>query len=300
MQYTVTTRILRDTPYQVDILDGIHWLQVPPPEISFGYNGEFTVTCRVEIDSESIQHHRSLDELHMYRTSLQNDDRKSKLAHLASSNIGAIHRDRDNYVEKSGKYKQIGRRFVRNRMGIVGFELIFRVANATQEDQGMFSCAMERVQDKAYVSTWVRQAGVEIKPMVEFLPCEAHSFDKEKEVLNAEAGKETCFRCRGIGFPRPEVSVYRDGVPLMPNSKLLVDRYVNVADGGMAEVTYTFLNPTYEDNGAYECRAEREREQASFPFNLVFVWRPPFLPPLTVNQFSLTILEFNQVVGITD
>ena len=269
MQYLVTTRITREITTKVDILDGIHWIRTPPPTISFGYNGQFTVTCRAEIDSESQS--PSLDELHMYRTYIEREGRNDRWGRLVSVNCGAIHRARDNYVEESGKYKQVGRRFVKRKLGIAVFELVFSVRNATREDQGMYSCAMERLEDTAFVSTWVTQDRLETKPLAEFIPCEAHSFNKERTSLIAESRKETCFRCRGFGYPQPEVAILKKGIPLEVSDKILMDRHVNVADGGLAEVTYTFLDPTYEDNGNYACAVKNQMGEALFPFNFLVV-----------------------------
>ena len=269
MQFLITTRITREVGHFVEVLDGIRWLRVPQATISFGYRGKFTVTCRAEVDSES---RGSLDELHMYRTYIELEDRKTTHGHLVSVNVGAIHRDRDNYVEESGKYKSIARRFVRHHVGITEFEFQFSVLNATREDEGMFTCAMERKHDKSFVSAYVRQGSLNSKPLIEFIPCEAHSFAKTTLALVAEKEKETCFRCRGYALPLPRIGLYKDGKRVKRNAKILFDNHVNVADGGLAEVTYTFLEPTFADAGLYECRVENRKGSAIFNFNFVIAW----------------------------
>ena len=57
--------------------------------------------------------------------------------------------------------------------------------------------------------------------------------------------------------------------PLRNESMLLVDEHVNVPDGGLQEVTYTYLRPSYHDHsGDYRCVAKNSLGEAYVDFRI--------------------------------
>ncbi len=267
MQYQIDVNIDANVPYKRDYMDGIRWVTRPPPTISFGYKGQFEVGCSSILDSESKFF---LDEMHLYRTYLERRKKGHRIGTLTSVKCGTVHRNSNNYLEKSGKYTFEGKRNVMKH-GYVKYHVMLGVRNATREEQGMYTCALERKNDRTYVSSWVRQGNLHTKPFIEFLPCEGGKFNEAKEMLHFLHHKETCFRCRGYGYPLPVISVFKDGKLVRTSQGVIVNHHVNVPDGGLAEVTYTFLNPSYQHAGQYFCSAVNNKGEAGFKFHLVII-----------------------------
>jgi hypothetical protein len=264
MQYQIELKIESDTPFHREYLDGMRWVSKPPPQISFGYHGEFAVECSTILDTESKYF---LDELHLYRTYLERRRKHDRVGKIVSVSCGRVHRGSSNYLEDSGKYTSEGKRDVLKH-GYVKYHVMLGVRNATREEQGMYTCALERKHDRTYVSSWVRQGSLHSKPYVEFLPCEGGKFNHEKEMLHFIKHQETCFRCRGYGYPLPEIKVLKDGEVLQSAKDLIVDQHVNVPDGGLSEITYVFLNPHFRHAGKYECIATNSKGHAFVNFHL--------------------------------
>ena len=53
---------------------------------------------------------------------------------------------------------------------------------------------------------------------------------------------------------------------------LLIDRHVNVPDGGLSEVTYTYLRPHRRHSGDYRCVAENSEGRAYVDFKIEVEW----------------------------
>ena len=103
---------------------------------------------------------------------------------------------------------------------------------------------------------------------IEFLPCEAHMLNEHNDTLYMLLNKESCFRCRGYGYPYASMTMLKDGWPMMPNSNLLIESHLTVAEGGLSEITITLLHPTSVNSGKYECKAENDEGQVSYKFTL--------------------------------
>ena len=240
------------------------------------------VGCVSILDRESHSH---VDELSMYRTRYElrsedatqpnnqrhwdqnhrrNHGRKYNRApeekpqtpngSIVSIGCGRIHKDRNNYVEEAGKYTYIGQRHSLN-YGYFQYEVKLEVENSTVDDQGMYVCSVERRHDRLYTSTLVRHGGLPMNPRVEIFPCEAQRLDSFPFTLYMVRGRPTCLRCRGIGYPIPRLIMHKGKNVLRENRSVSFDSHINVADGGIAEITYTFWNPSGKDSGEYTCFA---------------------------------------------
>ena len=87
--------------------------------------------------------------------------------------------------------------------------------------------------------------------------------DSQTSTLLVHQGETTCVQCRALSDPRPQVTVYhgtvssqstyelgaadRHGGAAYTRSGVGVERYVDVASGGVAVVAYTFPRSTTTD-----------------------------------------------------
>lgn len=265
MQYQVDTKIDIATPYRREKLDGVRWASDVKPAVYFDFEGQFHITCNALLDTESLGF---LDELHLYRTHYNEDRRRHTSRHLVSYSCGMIHRDRDNYSEKGGNHAFTGRRHVLKH-GYIRYHVSLTVSNATRDDQGMYTCALERANDRSYVSSWTQQGETISKPLVELFPCEEHRFNVARRVLHVMEWQETCFRCRAYGYPGARIQVTRDGRRLRSSHTMIVDYHMNVEEGGLEEVTVTLLRPTHIDGGTFECIASNEKGPSKYSFRVI-------------------------------
>ena len=267
MQFQIDTVISAPSTYNINILDGIRWTSEVKPVMSFGYLGSFDITCSAILDTES---NGFLDELNLYRSRYEHH-RKQTSRHLSSGNCGKIHRDRnpDFYSEKAGKYSMSGWRH-EMKHGYLKYHINFTVRNATREDQGMYTCALDRAYDRAYMSSWTQQGQDIEPPLVEFYPCEEHRFNLRRQVLHIMYHQETCFRCRAYGHPgkKKSILILRDDIPMYSSYNRIVDYHNSIAEGGLTEVTVTFLNPSNDDMGAYQCIAKNHHGEDTFDFRI--------------------------------
>ena len=95
-----------------------------------GLQGTLAVSCAVKIESESS---RFTDELNIYRSYLERQPRRpwsgTGTPQLMSANCGKIHKYRDNYMEKAGKYTYQGqRKVISPTAGHVRYEVSFTVS----------------------------------------------------------------------------------------------------------------------------------------------------------------------------
>ena len=194
------------------------------------------------------------------------DGTQTPTINMVSVGCGIIHRDRNNYVEEAGKYMYIGRRDEMD-YGYYRYEIAVKIENSTLDDQGMYVCSVERKHDRLYTSTWVSHGELNVKPLVEIVSCDSQHLDTFPFTLYLTRGRPTCLRCRGIGFPVPTLSMRKGKNVLQENRSLSFDDHMNVADGGIAEITYTFWNPTSKDAGEYTCFAlNKDNYEASATF----------------------------------
>jgi hypothetical protein len=252
-QYQLDTVIDKPTERANETLDGIIWQRAPPSNISF--TPELTVLCEVKLESESS---RFTDELNIYRNYLVNtvgSGGSSGIPQLTSAGCGKIHKDRDNYAEEAGKYTYEGRRRVlTEKRGQVVYEASFKIRSGTQDDIGVYTCAAERARDRTYVSSWVHPQT--FRPVLIFLPCnDATSSNANARLyqVSVVAHRPTCVRCRVYGFRSTPITLTKNTGNVQSSATVLLDSHMNVADGGLNELTVNFLDPTQTDAGQYQC-----------------------------------------------
>ncbi len=159
------------------------------------------------------------------------------------------------------------------------YEVRLRASSAGPDLEGVYQCGIERQQDKLYVIAAVTLRGhlspFPSRPKADLASCEGTNYDALNEHVSLTAGRPTCLRCRGYGFPRPQVGLYnhRDEEVFIPRGQGAVTKYVNVADAGVAEATYTWLRPeaSFPLSGRdfYTCRAANDLAAAAVRFRVL-------------------------------
>ncbi|XP_056132043.1 hemicentin-1 [Lampris incognitus] len=109
----------------------------------------------------------------------------------------------------------------------------------------MLQLPRARVEDSGqYVCTATNSAGQDQKSIllsVYVLPSLKPRLDSESELVTPQVGSSVTLRCEAQGFPKPEVTWYRNGLQLVPGNGVKMDPHqleivgVQLADGG----TYT-------------------------------------------------------------
>lgn len=275
-QYQLDTIIEDQTQNRTEVLDGILWTAIPESIVKFNNVGQLSVSCAARLESESL---RFTDELNIYRSYLERNQLNGTIQ-VSSVGTGKIHKERDNYVEESGKYMYKGSREViamgPRRQPHVLYEVSFTVHNGSQDDVGVYTCAGERAKDRTYISSLVKVQQQQ-KPVLILLPCgdETVTYHLGRGVLGEVRpvlirlvqNKPTCIRCRVFdyetawGFERTDdekaaIVLTKDGNQLHGSKdSLRLDWHLNVADGGLIELTITFFSPSNKDAGSYQCTA---------------------------------------------
>lgn len=254
------TKIDRTTPYSRENIDSINWITSPPTSLSVPSSGGLLfVQCVDILDDES---HSFTDELRLYRTNFVKGHRNHQHEPLESVGCGVIHRDMNNYVEEAGRLMNVGRRS-KLSYGYFRYEVSIRVENSIKDDQGMYVCSLERKHDRLYTSSWVGHGDINMHPIVWIISCEAQSTRRTPFTLHLTRGRTTCLRCRGVGYPIPKLIMHKNRKVLRENKHLSFDSHLNVADGGIAEITYTFWDPSPRDEGDYTCYAYDENKNTN-------------------------------------
>ena len=197
----------------------------------------------------------------------------TQIGNILSTGVGQIHKARNNYAEESGAYIIIGSR-TELPLRYYRYEVTVRVHNATRKDQGAYACSMEREQDRMFASSWIREGRPHRRPSLELIACESNVMTKRRHdvhqryKLTLSVGRETCIRCRAFGYPMPELSLSKDGRHVTSDPRHDVDVHVNVADGGLRELTYSLRRPTFADSGNYVCHARHHSGEETVGFKL--------------------------------
>ena len=193
---------------------------------------------------------------------------------IRSTGIGQIHDSRPNYAEESGAYMTIGSR-TQLPMYYYRYEVTIRVHNATRKDEGAYACSMERAHDRAFASAWVREGHSHRRPALQLEACENNVMTSRRRrdqsyhyKIEVSLGRETCMKCRSYGYPMADLRLSKEGSDVPIDSKHNVDVHVNVADGGLRELTYTLRRPSHNDRGNYECHVHHDGHVQTLRFKI--------------------------------
>ena len=218
--------------------------------------------------------HRSRVVHNLYRQKHQSVPQQ-KLVKLFYQPVMAIHRDTQNYAEENDYTLLQGR-----RSKLYGphakYELKVSNKNASQPFEGIYMCSLERRMDKMYITSSITMYGnlspLPAIPQVEFISCEKDNYVKSQHfnILTLSRDRETCIRCRGIGFPRPLVGIYRENQEIQSGRHITVSKYINVADGGVSESTYVLHNYNALRAGKHSCRAANDQGSTSIHFKVIY------------------------------
>jgi len=306
-QFQLRTVIAQRTDFKLDNINSPEWLIMPPAELWFNdSHGRLDVKCAVFMPKDTSGF---TNELIMYRaTPMPNNPLKMDI-----STVVRIHKDTQNFAERQMDATLFGRRHL-TPAGHMIYQVGFTARNATASFDGIYQCGVERQSDRliaistvtssATVSTSSASSSTRHRPLipgephVELVSCERGNYDKQRETLTLSEGAATCFRCRAIGQPRPEVSIHRGndksaaragragyervmvtglrksktgfGARVAADEDVAVNTYVNVADAGIAEITYTIHRTrSVVHSGRYVCMASNSVATTRVQFSVV-------------------------------
>ena len=110
-----------------------------------------------------------------------------------------------NIYKLSDRYIYRASRKLRGAGGKYKYEMSVTVLNATREDEGMYTCRMERQEDRAYVSSWVTQGSRQTAPTVELISC-ANKPDKKQRGSRGQFPNRCVRKCTIMDFePRQDI-----------------------------------------------------------------------------------------------
>ena len=256
MQYQIRTVIESPTDYQLDTIDSPEWMTVPSQKLSYTPGRHLRIYCKVFVPNEVTGY---INQLFMSRTIITKEPSKFRMDFQSIINI---HQETQNFAEENGNFTIMKgiRRALRN--GHVIYEVNMHTTNATRFYEGIYMCHLERKYDKVFISSLITPEGVKSPypkyPTVDLISCERTNYVVREKYVTFTRGQETCLRCRGAGSPQPAVALYNhynNQEVLNSTVDISVNKYINVADAGVSEATYTFHFPTAEHAGRYYCKA---------------------------------------------
>lgn len=269
MQYQIRTIIEQPTDYQLDTIDSPEWMTVPSQRVEYQPGRQLRIHCKVFVPNEITGY---TNELIMYRTIIAKEPSHFK---MDFQSIISIHRETQDFAEENGNFtimKGIRRPL---KWGHVIYEVNLHTTNATRFYEGIYMCHLERRYDKIYISSLITPEGVDSPypkyPIVDLISCEKTNYDILNNYVTFTKGQETCLRCRGAGWPRPKVALYdhyNREITRVPG-EISVTKYINVADAGISEATYTFHYPSQEHSGRYFCKAYNDKGSKTMSFRIL-------------------------------
>ncbi|ELT94173.1 hypothetical protein CAPTEDRAFT_214147 [Capitella teleta] len=264
MQYHLTSIISNPTERHLEKLDGIVWKDVPQRSMFFEQSQTVTISCVADFESYSGE----TDELRLLRTQIERI-RKNRYGFIKTVPCGFVATRYGEYWEETSKV-WLTSRVLELDNGANRFNFTFKISNASQEDQGIFTCAAEREHDKTFVSSWVKQGRPGSKPLIELVPCDGTNFQDRtaRNQITLKKQNPNCIRCRSFGYPNARMNFKKAGTILNPTPNLHLDFHNYLMKGGVPELTLTFWNPNERDAGIYSCEAENEMGSVSVPFNI--------------------------------
>ncbi len=269
MQYQIRTVIKDVVDYELETIDSPEWITIPPPKVHFHNHHALKVHCKVFIADEDPGF---TNELTMFRAILKPTGREDHFKMEFQSVIN-IHKETQNYAEENGPTIMQGMREP-HKHGHVTYEVRLNNKNATRNYEGVYQCSLERQFDKVYVSSFItlvsNQSPFPSYPLVDLISCERTNYDSRNNIVILSRGQETCLRCRGIGYPRPKVALYDENDrEITTTADISVTKYINVADAGVSEATYTFRRPSPVNSGRYVCKAYNDRGSRTLSFRIL-------------------------------
>jgi hypothetical protein len=218
-----------------------------------------------------VPNHRT-SELIMYRAEASRDI--TAPVQLTYGILQRVHSD-SNFTspEQSGAVRQFAVRTIVNGRHAI-FDVSLQMTAATAAVDGVFQCAVERQAARAYTISVVTAcppnsslpappSPLPERPRVTLTPCRRADYDPGRTLLKMAERKTACLRCRALGYPPPSVALFRQtnwsklesAEEVTAKDDVLVHKYVNVAEGGIAEATYTFFNVQRTLKDGYCCVA---------------------------------------------
>ena len=160
------------------------------------------------------------------------------------------------------------------------YEVKMRTSNASKDLEGVYQCGIERQYDKLFVISSVAVKGnispFPQLPKADLVSCENTNYDPLNEHISLSPDRPTCVRCKGFGYPPPSVGIYNykdQEVHLSRSSRGSVTKYINVADAGISEATYTWINPSQHmfqtSKDYYTCRATNDFGSRNVRFRIL-------------------------------
>ena len=284
VQYQIRTLIHHIADHELEDVDSPEWLAVPAPEVHYREKEYLKVHCKVYVPFEDD----TFNELSMNRVVMIPEEKAAPHNfELEFDQVISAHKETSNSAEKNGPILlQHNRKELKG--GSTIYDVKFRTKNATTLQQGVYLCAFERQYDKLFLTSYITPNGIPSPfprfPVVDLISCQKTNYDALNYMVEFSVGQETCLRCRGVGFPMPDVGMYDpDGMEILTSPDVTVTKYINVADARVVEATYTFRNPTPDTSGRYECKAQNEHGSLRLQFRIL-VW---CLSPLVIIIKSL-------------
>ena len=232
------------------------------------------VQCVVKIPNGDMQNVYQLEMLHQKLVKRKPNSKKYK---VISRQLGEI-------LQENGlRHKTLGNTVSVERT-IYDKNLEFKIGACipyvTSRDSGHYKCGfkssvIELNVDYNFILT---QANILYKPVVEFLPCDSSTLDrqhnekyeyirykKDKHIV-LSSSVETCLRCRAAGLQNTTVAIraikrgpgHRDraGADLVTYPNVTKVTYTDISDIRDTAVTYILHHPSKQHAGVYLCYAE--------------------------------------------
>jgi len=285
MQYQLKTVLDTKVLYRLENIDSPEWLIVPPHVTHLSQKQTFQRHCR---SFARLEHGgNALILMYAQPVLLKSGDRSGPEFRkmVQTHDFG-----QENHVEELGTMILEGRmhriKYRTSRNSAV-FDVRAKQPNSERTREGIYMCTMERLSvgeshlDKFHILSYVTIGRhhslanlLPPKPRVEIISCSTSNFNLPKNILLLVQDRTGCVRCRGYGYPRPEVEIrrkYSDSSETeltLTSGKISATRYSNVAEAGIVEAIYVFEDPDLSMTGSHICVATNANGALSIFFDV--------------------------------
>ena len=272
LQYQIKTVIKKPLRFQLDNIDSPEWMIVPKPTWNFTLQTDLQVKCKVFVP---FQKTTFTNELVMYKALPKMNRPK-----IEFDTIIRIHKDTPDYAEEQGTTILQGMRKGLKK-GHAFYKVRMSTSNTSSSFEGIYLCKIERLFDKMFFISSASVTGnvspYPSIPRVQLIHCKTGLYSVSDSILVLVEGEPTCIRCRGFGYPRPDVAMYRGESQVLEEEGIIsINRFTNVADAGVQEAVYIFRKPSRLLSGNYSCRVSNTVGDKALGFRKTVSQPPTF------------------------
>ena len=284
MQYQLKTSLDTKVAYSLSTIDSPDWLVVPPHVSHLTQKDTFIRHCRSFVRLENGGN--ALILMYAQPVVFKSPERNRpefRIMVQTHDSGQEKHAEEDGTMVMKGTMHRIT---YDSSLDAAVFDIKAKQPVTKHSREGIYMCTVERHSDSdtrldkfhllSYVTVGRHHSLAHLlpaKPFVEIVSCATSNFDIPQNTVTLTNNQIGCVRCRGYGYPLPEVEIRRkygdSSTELsLTNAKIAVSKYINVAEAGIVEAIYIFRDPDSTMVGSHICKAVNSNGGESIFFEI--------------------------------